>query len=64
MKILTTSYRLRISNSDKELINDLKKFGVKPTRFIRESFREKIQRDMPKILIEEQKRKELIEYPF
>ena len=55
MRILTTSYRIRISNADKNLLSDLKTKGFKPTTFIREAFREKLFRDMPQILEEQRK---------
>lgn len=64
MKILTHTYRLRISKADKELINDLKKINIRTTTFIREAFREKIQRDMPNIILKEKHNQELIECPF
>lgn len=64
MKILTTSYRIRISNADKILLSDLKTKGFKPTTFIRNAFREKLQRDLPLLIAEEKRKQELIDCPF
>lgn len=61
---LTNSYRIRLSDEDLQLLNELKKLRIKPTTFIRKAFREKIERDMPKIIELENKRKEKIKCPF
>lgn len=55
---------MRVSESDRELVEELRRLGLKPTTFIREALREKIARDRPMLLIEEQKRKNLIILPF
>ena len=64
MKLLTETRRIRFSNDDILLMKSLKKYRIMPSRFIRNAFREKIERDKPKILEKEKKRKELIECPF
>ena len=53
---LTHSYRVRLSSDDMLLLNELKKLRVKPTTFIRNAIREKIERDLPKIIEAEKKR--------
>jgi len=58
MKFLTETRRIRFSKDDTKLMDDLRKKRVKVTVFIRDAFREKIQRDMPKILEAEAKRKQ------
>jgi hypothetical protein len=64
MKILTETIRIRFSKDDKLLMKSLKKYRIKPTTFIREAFREKVQREKPKILEAERKRIQSIECPF
>ena len=64
MQILTKTYRLRISQADLNLIAELRKYGIKPTRFIREAFREKVERDRPVILKREQEALERLVCPF
>lgn len=54
---LTNSYRIRLSNDDLLLLKELKRLKVKPTTFIRIALREKIKRDLPKILDKESKMK-------
>ena len=61
---LTNSYRIRLSSNNLLLLNELKKLRIKPTTFIRKAFREKIEREMPKIIELENKRKEKIKCPF
>lgn len=61
---LTNSYRIRLSNDDLLLLKELKRMKVKPTTFIRIALREKIKRELPKILEQERKRKEQIYCPF
>ena len=46
------------------MLNDLKKLRIKPTTFIRKAFREKIEREMPKLIEAENKRNEKIKCPF
>jgi hypothetical protein len=52
---LTHSYRIRLSEFDMQLINELKKYRKKPTTFIRDAFREKIQREFPQIKLQHKK---------
>ena len=61
---LTHSYRIRLSSNDLLLLNELKKLRIKPTTFIRKAFREKIEREMPKLIEAETKRNEKIKCPF
>ena len=61
---LTNSYRIRLSDNDLLLLKQLKSLSIKPTTFIRISIREKIERDLPKIIEAENKRNEKIKCPF
>lgn len=57
---LTKIHRIRLSEQD---IENLKKLGKKRSKFIREAFREKFEREYPK-LIELQNKKLEKECPF
>ena len=61
---LTHSYRIRLSSDDMLLLNELKKLRVKPTTFIRNAIRERIERDLPKIIEAEKKRIAKDQCPF
>ena len=61
---LTHSYRIRLSSKDILLLNELKKLRIKPTTFIRKAFREKIERELPKLIEAENKRNERTDCPF
>jgi hypothetical protein len=61
---LSKSYRIRLSDEDLQLLNKLKKLRIKPTTFLRNAFREKIKRELPKLIETENKRKEKIKCPF
>lgn len=61
---LTHSYRIRLSNNDLLLLNELKKLRIKPTTFIRKAIREKIERELPKLIESENKRKNTEYCPF
>jgi len=61
---LTRSYRIRLSNNDLLLLNQLKSLRIKPTTFIRTAMREKIQRELPVLLVQESKRKSKEYCPF
>ena len=61
---LSKSYRIRLSDEDVQLLNKLKKLRIKPTTFVRNAFREKIERELPKLIETENKRKEKIKCPF
>ena len=54
---LTHSYRIRLSSNNLLLLNELKKLRIKPTTFMRNAFREKIERELPKLIDSENKRK-------
>ncbi len=55
---LTNSYRIRLSDDDLLLLKQLKSLRIKPTTFMRNAFREKIERELPKLIDSENKRKE------
>jgi len=61
---LTNSYRIRLSDDDLLLLKQLKSLRIKPTTFMRNAFREKIERELPKLIDSENKRKEKIKCPF
>lgn len=61
---LTNSYRIRLSDDDLLLLKQLKSLRIKPTTFVRKAIREKIEREMPKIIESENKRKEKENCPF
>ena len=61
---LTHSYRIRLNDADLALLNELKKLRIKPTTFIRIAIREKIERELPKIIENERKRIDKIKCPF
>jgi len=53
---LIHSYRIRLSSNDLLLLNELKKYRIKPTTFVRKAIREKIERELPNIIEDETKR--------
>lgn len=53
MNQLTEIQTIRFSKEDVKLLNRLKELKIKQTAFIRIALREKIQRDLPKILKKE-----------
>lgn len=61
---LTNSYRIRLSNDDLLLLKQLKSLRIKPTTFMRKAFREKIQRDLPLLIENENKKKDKQYCPF
>lgn len=61
---LTNSYRIRLSDDDLLLLKQLKLLNKKPTTFMRNALREKIERELPKIIEAENKRNEKIKCPF
>lgn len=61
---LTNSYRIRLSDDDLLLLKQLKSLRIKPTTFMRNAFREKIERELPKLIEYENKSKEKIKCPF
>ncbi len=60
----THSYRIRLSDDDLLLLKQLKLLNKKPTTFMRNALREKIKRDLPKLIDDENKRKYKIKCPF
>lgn len=50
---LTKVVTIRFSEKDFELFNELKKVKIKPHRFIRAAFREKINKDLKKLIEKE-----------
>lgn len=50
---LTKVVTIRFSDKDLELFNELKKVKVKPHKFIRAAFREKIKKDLKKLIEKE-----------
>jgi len=50
MQTLTHSVRIRLSDEDLALFKELKRLKKKPTTFIREAFRDKINNELPKLI--------------
>ncbi len=48
MEQLTKIERIRLSPTDVQKLNDLKKIGIHKSSFIRQAVREKFERDLPK----------------
>ena len=64
MVILNKAKRYRFDESTFDLLSKVRSFGKSEARFVRESIREKLERDLPEI-IAEQKRKQESQYcPF
>ena len=61
---LIHSYKIRLSSNDLLLLNELKKYRIKPTTFVRKAIREKIERELPKIVESETKRNNKEYCPF
>lgn len=55
---------MRWSESDIELMNDLKKYRINVNKFIRNAFRQKIEMDMLHILQNEKKKQSKEYCPF
>ena len=64
MAKLTEIQTIRFSKDDILLIDELKRLKIKPDQIIRLAFREKLNRDLPILLKEEQKRKSKEFCPF
>ena len=64
MRKLTHIQRFRFTQNDMLLFNELKKNRVNISSFVRQAIREKIERELPKIIELENKRKEKIKCPF
>ncbi len=50
---LNRSYRIRLSENDLALLDELKKLKIQPSKFIRESLRQKIESDLPELIEQE-----------
>jgi len=64
MSKLTHIQRFRFTQNDMLLFNELKKNRVNISSFVRQAIREKIERELPKIIESENKRKDKINCPF
>ena len=64
MSKLTHIQRFRFTPNDMMLFTELKKNRVNISSFVRQAIREKIERDLPKIIESENKRKDKIKCPF
>ena len=64
MSKLTHIQRFRFTQNDMMLFNELKKNRVNISSFVRKAIKEKIEREMPKIIESEKKRIDKIECPF
>ena len=64
MRKLTHIQRFRFTQNDMLLFNELKKNRVNISSFVRQAIREKIERELPKIIELENKRKDKIKCPF
>ena len=56
--------RFRFTQNDMLLFSELKKNRVNISSFVRNAIREKIEKDLPKLIEAENKRKEKIKCPF
>ena len=56
--------RFRFTQNDIILFSELNKNRVNISSFVRKAIREKIERELPKIIESENKRKEKIDCPF
>jgi len=61
---LTKVQRIRMTTDMVKQLEGLKAFGLKPSTFIREAINEKMKRDTPKLLVEQQRKSNLIKCPF
>ena len=64
MERLTKIERVRLSSTDCHNLSRLKAFGIHKSSFIRDAIKEKIERDVPKILAEQKRLANLIKCPF
>lgn len=63
-KILKKTKVFRFSESTYELLETAKKNYIPISRFVREAINEKFERDHPKWIEEQKRKKELIDCPF
>ena len=64
MSKLTHIQRFRFTQNDMLLFSELKKNRVNISSFMRKAFRDKIARELPKLIEAENKRNEKIKCPF
>lgn len=64
MSKLINIQRFRFTQNDMLLFSELKTNRVNISSFVRNAIREKIEREMPKLIEAENKRKEKIKCPF
>ncbi len=64
MNKLSHIQRFRFTQNDMLLFAELKKNRVNISLFVRKAFREKIERELPKIIEKENKRINKIKIPF
>ena len=64
MSKLTHIQRFRFTQNDMLLFAELKKNRINISSFVRKAFREKIERDLPKLIESENKRNDKIRCPF
>ena len=64
MSKLTHLQRFRFTQNDMLLFSELKKNRVNISSFVRKAFRDKIERELPKLIKAENKRNEKIRCPF
>jgi hypothetical protein len=53
MKILSKSYRIRLTQDDVALLNSLKSYGIVPSDFVRKAIRQKIKSELPELIEQE-----------
>lgn len=63
-KLLNKSRRYRLSEDTFNMLSRLQELGFNESKFVRESIKEKFERDLPKIVEEQKLKQELIECPF
>lgn len=54
---LNTIQTIRFSDDDIKLLNELRRFSIKPHAFIRIALREKLSKDLPELIKAEEKLK-------
>lgn len=64
-KLLNKSRRIRMNQDMFDAFESLLKYGINnESKFIREAIQEKMERDLPKLILEQQRKNQLIECPF
>lgn len=64
MSKLTKIERIRLSVEDVEKLNNLNRFGINKSKFVRQAIRDKIEKEIPTLLAKEKRMKNLIKIPF